>query len=481
MRRTRTRTGKNRSSSNGDSRGTAASTGATVRVPHDSVNEMVLIAAVIVDKPTREKYLEHLPSEMFYGNGHALIWSTLQEMRRKGLEYDPATLKQMGGNDLDVQYVEGLISQRPAVPPNLKHHVEMLYWDSARVATARGPLTRMLELIKDPKQDPTAVISAAKDCVSSLSVVRSKTLRNTKQLIDEQMRDVQTRKDGRATFGFGIDGLDYDIDDKPRLVPGTAPGMITVVTGVSGSGKTTATARGALGMIQDGRRITYGAWEQGSGLTLELLATMRLGYSRTDMMTGDFDEDNMRSLREEMEELGAHVLFDEIPYERKREKFYNERALDRIAQSIIDSRCDVYIADLFRRTLKETAPDDEEAALYSLQHMAKALGVHIIVVQQQKLKEVEQTRDKLPTRDLIKGTSAYVEVADEILAFHRPALWKNVPDDRIFSLVLKQRHGRWPIMIEHEWEPQFGSIDGGTEVEMKYGEDDGGGFFDLGG
>lgn len=474
----RKRTGGRKSTHN---RGTTANTGSSVRVPHDSVNEMVLIAAVIVDVDVRKKYLNSMPSEMFFGNGHALIWSTLQEMNRQGLEYDPATMKQLGGNELDVQYLEDLITQRPEAPPNLKHHVEMLHWDSARVATARGPLTRLLELMKDPKHDPSSVIGSAKEIVSSLSVVRSKSLRNTRQLIAEQMSDVRERREGRATFGFGIEGLDYDDNEEPRLIPGTAPGMLTVVTGVSGSGKTTGTARGVLGMFNEGRRITYGAWEQGSGMQLEMLAGMSLGMSRTDLMTGNFSDEDEDELKQEMARIGERVVFDEIPFVRRRERYYNEKALDRIAQAIIDSRCDVYVADLFRRTLKETDPDDEEAALYTLQHMAKELNVHIIVVQQQKLKEVEATKAKIPKRDLIKGSSAYVEVADGIYAFHRPALWKNIPDDRIYSLVLKQRYGKWPIMVEHEWNPEYGSIEGGKEVEMNYGNDDesGGGFLSL--
>ena len=56
---------------------------------------------------------------------------------------------------------------------------------------------------------------------------------------------------------------------------------------------------------------------------------------------------------------------------------------------------------------------------------------------------------------------------DLIVAWHRPALWKNVPDDKIFSVVLKQRYGAWPMMVEHEWNPEFGSIEGGVDVEMQ--------------
>jgi KaiC/GvpD/RAD55 family RecA-like ATPase len=447
-----------------------------------------MIAAVIVDAEARDQYLRTIPADIMFGTGHALIWATLQQMQRKGLHYDPATLKQIGG-DVDTQYVEGLIAQRPSSPPNIQHHVEMLRWDAARISTAQGPLTSFLELIKDPRVDPMALRSAARQIEAGLASGVNHSLRNPKQLVEEQMRVIRKRREGMSTFGFGIDGLDYyqagetgilngvltDLEGHPRLVPGTAPGKITVVTGVSGSGKTTGVTRGVLGMYLAGRRVTYGAYEQGSGMSLELLAAFMLGMSREDLMTGAFDDGDERDLQDAMETISEHVVFDEMPYDNfdeRKAKFQNQRSMDRIAQSIADSRCDVYIADLFRRTMGETDPSDEERALNRMQEMASRMNVHIILVQQQKLKEVEASKRKLPTRDLIKGSSAWVEVADQIVAFHRPALWKNVPDDTLYSLVLKQRYGKWPMMIEHRWDPVFGRIEGGKMIDMQFGNDE---------
>lgn len=445
-----------------------------IRVPHDAVNEMVLIAAVIVDEESRRRYLDTISPDFFFGQGHAAIWTALREIKRRDLHYDPATLKQLG-RDIDVAYVEGLIKQRPVVPPNLKHHVAMLRWDAARVGAAQGPVTTFLELLKDPAAEPAALRGVAQAIANALTTGANDSLRNAHQLIEEQMGVIELRRQGVATYGFGIPGLDFYPDSKPRLVPGTAPKTLTVVTGVSGSGKTTAVARAVLGMWGAGRRVLYGAYEQGSGMSLELLATMDLGFSRTDMMIGAFNDADSASVRAKMEEIGGNVMFDEMA----RDSFVvkgrdaNARAMDRIAQSIIDSRCDVYVADLFRRTLRETEPDDEERALYAMQELAKRLNVHLLLVQQQNAKQVENTRDKLPRRETIKGSGAWVEVADQIIAWHRPALWKNVPDDRIYSIVLKQRYGAWPMMIEHEWEPEFGSIEGGVQIEMqRHGDGD---------
>ena len=62
-------------------------------------------------------------------------------------------------------------------------------------------------------------------------------------------------------------------------------------------------------------------------------------------------------------------------------------------------------------------------------------------------------------------SGAWVEVPDTIIGLHRPALFKNVPDDRIQSLILKQRDGVWPLAVEYDWEPEYGAITNGVEVE----------------
>lgn len=49
-------------------------------VPYDPVNEIVLIAVVLVDTSVADRLLPTIPGRMFYGEGHAEIWKVLQEM-----------------------------------------------------------------------------------------------------------------------------------------------------------------------------------------------------------------------------------------------------------------------------------------------------------------------------------------------------------------------------------------------------------------
>ncbi len=45
-------------------------------------------------------------------------------------------------------------------------------------------------------------------------------------------------------------------------------------------------------------------------------------------------------------------------------------------------------------------------------------------------------------------------------------------DDRIETLVLKQRWGGWPIAVEHDWDPELVTLENGRTVDyLRPGEE----------
>lgn len=453
-----------------------------LRIPHDPINEQVVIAAAIADKRVADKLLPMLLPDVFHGRGHADAWEALREIQRRGLSYDPATVAQLSNGDVDTEYLEQLVRDRPAAPPNLSYHVECLLWDHTRIEAVQGPLALLLELVRDPVADPERVRAMAgqlRDAFSGHGT--SRYLRSSRQLVREQSRVLTQRREGHAVWPYGIDALDLygeeeDHEDAgmPRMIPGAAPGKVTLATGVSGSGKTTIVASMAVAFANMGRRVCYAAWEQGEGMTLELCATLSLGLDRTHIMTGRFDAQTQQSLEDEMDRLGEYLKFFRLPFGRTRgEKNANDRALDLVQAVIADSNADAFIADLMRRAFKETNPDDEEQALFRLQAMAEEQRVHHLWLHQQRFKDVETRPDKRPTREGIKGSGAWVEVPDTILGFYRPHLHKNVPDDKLEVLVLKQRYGKWPQAVEFDWDPRLGTISSGRSIDyQRPGEQD---------
>ncbi len=249
---------------------------------------------------------------------------------------------------------------------------------------------------------------------------------------------------------------------------------------VHNSGKTTYVCNIVLGIARQRRRVLVGAWEVGSGMNLEMLAAISLGYSRSALLEGRLDEEMLDKIQKQMAVIGRWVSFFDLPFHKERfegsSRPSNERNLDIVAGYVADSGCDVFVADLWKRCLVRTDPDDEEHALTRQQAIFEELCVHGIIVHQQRFKDIELRHDKKPTREGNKGSGAYVEVADTMIGTHRPSMFKNVPDNHLEACVLKQRFGRAPLSVEHIWDGDRGLISGGRSIPYETVGDRSGGF-----
>jgi len=438
----------------------------------DPLNEQQVIAAQLASPEYRKEFAERHPPDVFLVPEHQQIQKAIKEAVRKELAADPATLSRLSGGQVDSAYLAELMRARPDAPARktFAYWVEQLLGDKQRHTALTGPIASLLESL-EKGEEISRVRGLARAVSTSFDGMGDREhLLDPERVVAEQVEDVRKRMSGRAVYPFGVPGLDlYDVGDPKnrRMIPAAAPGLITVVTGISGAGKTTVTARITLGLARLRRKVLYGAWEMKGGVTLELLACLSLGWKRTDLMVGNLDEAGLELLRSRMTEISRYVRFLANPFRRRagEKGKSNERNLDLVQGYIADSGCSVFVADLWKRCLANAAPEEEEEALYRQQAMAEELDVHCILVQQQRLKDIEARPDKRPTREGIKGSGAWVEVADNIIGVHRPALWKPVTDDSLEIDVLKQRYGKWPLAIEFAWDPDRGSIEGGKPVE----------------
>lgn len=445
------------------------------QIPHDPVNEQVLIAAATVDTETRGRLLKLVSPDRFQVAEHVEAWLAFAELDRRGLDFDVATVRQLVGGKVDVGYLLDLAADRDQVPTNLMHHVKMLEWDATRIAAVRGPLAGLLESLSDPTVPPERVRALAGSLQQTLSGGASLELvRDANALTREAMAQVRLRRQ-QACYPFGIDGLDKDDQGNWRLIPGCAPGKVTVVTALSGGGKSTFVARVLLAQYRMKRRVGMGAWEMGDAPSLELLAVLSLGWSRYKMSVADYTDEEEQLLHDEMDRIGQYIKFVTPPsvppsnIKARGSTAGNDRALDLIEAVLSEMHFDVFVGDLWKRLLREIEPDQEELALVRQQMIADRTKTHCILLQQQRLKDVEGRADKRPTREGIKGSGAWTEVADTIIGIHRPALWKAVDDVTIEIDILKQRWGKWPLAVEFDWNPEYATILNGREVKYDQG------------
>lgn len=446
--------------------------GATIQIPHDPFNEQIVIAAALTCERCRAKYLPSVHADLFHSKGHAAVWEALRECSRKKLEPSIEAVRQLGGGAIDADYLKQLIESRPQPPPNMAHHIEVLKWDHARIIAASGPVSALLKSLQDPTAEPARVRALGRQVADSFAGHDYSWLHDPAQLVREQMHEIRGRRTGQALYPFGIKALDRYDDGSPRLIPGAAPKKISLVTAVSGAGKSTVTSQLMLGIARQRRRVLYGAWEQGAGITLEMMALQSLKWSKSRIMTGEQTEQEEDELEQRMLQISRYVRFWRLPFDASSDEWTNSAALDAVRAQIADSGCDVAVFDLFERALSETRPEQERRALYGLAAIADNLHVHFVLVHQLRLKDLERRTDKRPTREVIFGSGAWVEVSDNIFGVHNPAIFKPVDNDLLYIYILKQRYGRWPQAIEFDWEPDKGLISNGRDVEYLSDQDE---------
>ncbi len=458
----------------------------TIDVPNDPVNEMVVLAAMMVDTETCDRLLPMLPAEAFYADEHRIIREGLAEMRRKKLTFDPATLARIAP-DADLRTLENLPNARPDVPPNLDHHVETLLWDWRRAQATRGPIATLLDVIQNPKEDPARVRAVARtvgECFEG-DVGRGRFLRDPKEVVRQMIRRLKDRIEGDAYFPYGISGLDKYEDDEIRLRPGASPGTMTLITALSGSGKSTLMSHLALQLGRQRRRVLFGAWEENAPTTMESLTTLALGWSRSRILDGksntlrtegDDDwapmtHDDLVLFEDTAHKISKWVTFFDNPFQRNKARLdrepTNDDHLDIIQEHIEESACDVFFADLLARSMVDDRPSAEKHFLYRMLAINEETKCHTIAAHQQRAKDIETRVDKRPTREGIIGSGAWLDTFWTVIAPHIPAKWKNVPDNTFEAYILKQRNGPWPIGIEFGWDPDTGQISGGRSFDVK--------------
>ncbi len=460
-----------------------------IEIPHDVVNEQILLAAALSDDDLREQLVGKISPDLFVEQRHAAAWAALRELRRRRLVFDVAALHGLCSDDVELGYLRELATSYPGPPQNVSEHVAALRWDRVRVDAVNGPLAELIKSLGDPRTPPERVRALGRAVGSSLDVATDRRfMRDATEVARAADAQIKERA-RRGVFPFELPGLDSK-GGEHRMLPGAAPRMVTVVTGVSGGGKSVLCAHVALAQARAERKVLYGAWEMGDEETLGMLAIMSLRntaeteperdrWTRARLTIGDYGEAERRQLRERMEIIGERIRFFGLPARADRSKAdgkgdwrreRNRRALDALHQQVADSGCEVVVLDLWKRMFAAfRSEEDEQEALIETQDIAKETHTHMILAQQQKLKEVEQRDDKRPTREAIKGSSAWVDVADTILGAHRRGQWSsNITDDTMEIIVLKQRYGPWPFAVEFDWDPRAGQISGGRDVEYKH-------------
>lgn len=463
----------------GSGRGVSANTAqiapGAVRIPHDPVNEQILIAAASLASPeSRREILRESRPEHFFGKDHAVYWATLAELDSRGLDFSVDTMVQLSGGKVDPAYFGQILEARARVPPNLKHHADVLRWDAARIEAAGGSLADLIAQFRDQSTEPSTLAATARRLAEEVShAAPMNGVYDTASLLAANRASYEARRIGVPVWEYGVAGFEREPTGGWRVKPGMKPGKVSVVTALSGHGKSIFVKAIALGQVNLGRPGLFGAFEDEAQEVLEDIAAMSLGFDRDEVDEGRLGSEDTARLFEEQERIGASLKFmRRPPSDGKRVKSTINARIEWCFNEAARVGATYSIVDLLARLFATTKPEEEQQGWECFQRCADDSRIHGVATHQQRVGDVEQRGDKRPTRDGLKGSKGVLEVADTLIGVYRPSLCESVDDKTLDCIVLKQRRGRWPFAVRFDFDPKRWSLTKPREVAyLRPGED----------
>jgi replicative DNA helicase len=442
---------------------------------YDAVNEMLVIGAAITDPGIRKRLVHQIAPDEFIAPNHGVIWRAVRKLSDNALEYTPEVIRRFiideGGTEDVCEYLTGV---EATVPDNLDYHLQTLQWDATRARVLQNGVPLLLKDLQDPKALQGDVISSSRSITKSLEGGARRFIHKPSELHNEYRAELELRRLEKNVYPLGH--LCFD----DNLSEGFSPGNTTVTAGLSGAGKSTLWFVFALMLAKLGRRVLYCCWEMSAKSILDVGTSYMTGIPLIRIVQGNLSDDETSRINKASRWINSRIRFMGNPFFAKdnTRKPSNQRNLDILEGYIAESACNVAIYDLWARMLVYRSNDDVESALYRMQAMHKEYRVHGIILHQIRLKDVEKRTDKRPTRESIKGTSAYVEVPDLVFGIHREGQFKRVDDNTIETICLKQRKGKANWAIRWGWNgetcfvgsPEIISYDPGIENAVGIGD-----------
>lgn len=448
---------------------------------YDSVNERIVLAAAMADPEKRAVLVRTVsPDEMLVPE-HSAMWRAMRVMVDRKLVYDPDVFRRLARDekhDIDEAYIVGLEADA-GVPENLDWHVGTLRWDATRARVLTGVLPELVTALKDPQASPESIAATARALMRSVEGGHGrKYIRRPEEVQRSYRAEIAARRASGNFYSFGYPAMDA------RLTEGSMPTKVAIVAGLPGSGKSTWSCDWAIQLAKIGRRVLYCPWEMGTESTLDVMTSSMTRIELKRLVQGHIDAAEEERIANVTQWITTRIKFmDNAFYDAALRKGgkrrTNDGALDLLESYIAESGCDVVFMDLWERMLADLSYDGVTQALYRQQAMAQEYRFFCVILQQLRLKDVERRPDKRPTRESIKGTGAFVEVADQVWGVHRDAQFKRVDDDSLEIINMKQRKGEPNWAVRFDWDATRSLITGGEDVPYDPGLEASAAFGDL--
>jgi replicative DNA helicase len=438
-------------------------------------HEQVILGSMLSDRSCRSKLLKMLNTDTFISPRHRIIFAALNELEEKNLDYVPITLKALLPADEKwggTEYLEKITKM--GSPDNLDYHIQRAQWDRTRSQLLKNKIPELEAALKDPRLEIEEGLSLVKNIEDRL-----KDLRSNDNYIQGAAAVAQymARLYARET-GIHIRSSCYPTLDKKLTNPFGA-GLLSIMAAAPSIGKTTL----SLNMAQRQSKqwnIGYLAWESGHIAATDIICSRTLKIPLSKIIRGKLTRKEKIDIEELLEVL--HCSDNQLSFNKRPPKSVtkgggpweiNDKVLDWVDSQIEGWKRDIIYWDLFEKELPDRRPQAISWALDRAQKIAQKHNIHLVLLHQIRLKDLEERKDKRPTRGSLKGSGAYIEVPDFVFALYRDGVYRSgIEDNELDLFCLKQRIGPWPFRIIFNWEGKYCRVTGGREAQITVEEDD---------
>lgn len=416
-------------------------------------NEQLILAAMMHYKTTLRDLSLVLSTSEFLGPRHKVIFSVLQQLAFRHLEYDADTFVMIAGKrDYGARrYLKKLYQAFPRKPKNIEAHVEILRLEAVKYSLRTGPIQELTDCLEDPTVDMDQLSGLIQELVRGASGHVSHSTHRGRALYERYLADMKARRKSSSFVPTGYQGLDED------LTEGLARRKISIWTARPSIGKSTF-----VWNIADKVANTYGIKTGYFALEMDEISVLDgVVAARTRISLDELIKDPKGLSKKKLTRV--HDAIESITENENLIFWEKSLNIEKFSRVLAEDNFGVVFIDLYEKMIPgEKTASVIDAHLDLMQALAKEFDVHIALVHQTR-RGVEKRKNKRPTMEDLKNSGKYEEVADLIIALYREKYYdSDCPGDVLEVGILKQRRGARLGWNYFEFEGKYGRV--GEEV-----------------
>lgn len=392
-------------------------------IPIDIDNEGLIIANAIKNSDNRKEFLNRIDYlEFRQAEYQTLAWSIKSTVESE-MELNPDAIllksrKSPVRKPLDYNFIVSLTEKFNEVPKtNYIGHLEKLKVDSVKAKILDRIFDSIYKSLIDPTSDLSAIekrIQSVQDIIEDGFSSAQCEFKGMDVVVPEYIKSRDVSPGKRKTYFRPLDEL---------LTDGLQDGTITIICGLPSQGKSSF----ALSLMKNlSNRSVYAAQfalEMPNRSLMHKLIAFKTNLAVTTVAnywrTLSDKEKDVYEYEIDLLSKNKYLYFNDKPSQ----SMSNIRDQIRRLQDKLREQYLVIIIDLFGKISDLSRSDNfarsYEQQLNEAQQMARALGIHLIPVAQIN-REAVKNKFRRPRMSDLKNAGAFEEVADLILAVHRP-------------------------------------------------------------